>query len=349
MIEWLFCYLRSTVAQTEINWKEEAEAAEECGFTCHSFDMERFLDGDAEGAFEGLPKGEGRTIVYRGWILQEEEYQALEDHLQQRGYQLLTNSSQYMEALALPNWHPLVPDLTPPAVWTCDTDIDEAWELARTLGPAPYIVKDHVKSCKEAWLEACFVPKGARRAKFQSICKELIERRGERFQGGIVVRPYAPLRLITADWTGKPIFEEYRLVFWRGKMILAAAYSEVGRDEVDESGDLESWRREAARKFGSLGKRIRSEYFVADVARTVEGELILIEINDGSIAGFPPTVHPVEFYAAVAEAEGVSIGVDDEEDAEDVDFRDDEDEGAEREDHERDTEDEDDDEWKALE
>jgi ATP-grasp domain, R2K clade family 3 len=206
-----------------------------------------------------------------------------------------------MEALALPNWNPHV--LTPAAAWTWDADADEAWELARSVGAGPYIVKDHVKSCKEAWLEACFVPKGGRRAKFRSVCTEMMKRRGDRFQGGIVVRPFAPLRLITAHWSGAPIYEEYRLVFWRGKMILAAAYHDIGRDETDESGHLQPWRREAVQKFGRLGERIHSDYFVADVARTEDGELTLVEINDGSVAGFPPTVHPIEFYAAVAEEE----------------------------------------------
>ena len=312
MIEWLFCYLHRSVPAVEINWREEAQAAEECDFTCHSFAFERFLEGDVAGALEGLPDGEGRTLVYRGWILQEEEYQELADFVSNRGYQLLTNCDQYMEAMTLPNWHPLVEDLTPPAVWTWDEDIEEAWELAKKLGPAPYIVKDHVKSCKEAWVEACFVPKGARRAKFKSVCEEMIERRADQFQGGIVVRPFVPLRLITADWTGLPIHEEYRLVFWRGKMILAAPYGGIGRDETNEEGERQEWRREVDRKYGRLGERIRSDFFVADVARTLAGELILIEINDGSVAGLPPTIHPVEFYGLVADIEG-AVRQDDEE------------------------------------
>jgi hypothetical protein len=33
MIEWLFCYLRRDVPVIDIDWKEEAQAAEECDFT----------------------------------------------------------------------------------------------------------------------------------------------------------------------------------------------------------------------------------------------------------------------------------------------------------------------------
>ncbi len=302
MIEWLYCYLPTSEPLHPINWREEAEAAEECDFTCHSFDMERFLDGDPEEALAHLPDGEGRVLAYRGWLLQEEEYRTLEDVLTSRGYHLLTNTNQFVETTLVPNWHPRVADLTPPAVWTWDEDADEAWEAAKSLGPPPYIIKDHAKSCKEAWLEACYVPPKTRRAKFREICRELVDRRGERFQGGIVVRPVVPLVLLAADFTGLPIFDEYRLVFWRGKMILSFPYNDLGGKETDFS------------KFANLGERIASDFFVADVARTESGELILIEVNDGGPAGLPPSIHPIEFYSAVAEAEDRRDGIEDGED-----------------------------------
>jgi len=90
MIEWLYCYLPTPEAVHPINWREEAEAAEECDFVCHSFDMERFLDGDVEGALEHLPNGGGRTLGYRGWLLKEDEYRSLEDEVASHGYSLLT-------------------------------------------------------------------------------------------------------------------------------------------------------------------------------------------------------------------------------------------------------------------
>lgn len=292
MIEWLYCYLPTREAAHPINWREEAEAAEECDFVCHSFDMERFIDGDVEGALEHLPNGGGRMLGYRGWLLKEDEYRSLEDEVASHGYTLLTNTNQYLEAALLPNWHPRVTDLTPPAVWTWDADPEEAWEAAKSLGPPPYIIKDHAKSCKEAWLDACYVPPKARRAKFLEICEEMVERRGERFEGGIVIRPEVPLVRLAVHYTGIPLFDEYRLIFWRGKMILSSGYNDLEGKEEDFS------------RFANLGERIASDFFVADVARTQSGELVLIEINDGGTAGLPPPLHPIEFYSAVADMEG---------------------------------------------
>jgi len=291
MIDWLFSYLPTHESEHNVNWREEAEAAEEVDFVCHSFDMERFLDGDVEGALEHLPNGGGRKLAYRGWLLKEDEYRSLEDEVNSHGYSLITNTNQYLEALLLPNWHPRVADLTPPAIWTWDADPEEAWEAAKRLGPPPYIIKDHTKSCKEAWVEACYVPPKARKAKFIQICQEMVELRGERFETGIVVRPEVPLARLAVHYTGVPLYDEYRLIFWHGKMILSAAYNDIEGADTDFT------------KFARLGERIASDYFVADVARTKSGDLILIEINDGGTSGFPPTLHPIEFYSAVAEAE----------------------------------------------
>lgn len=292
MLEWLFCYLPTREALHPIHWREEAEAAEECDFICHSFDAERFSDGDVEGALEHLPDGDGRMLAYRGWLLQEDEYRSLEDEVRSRGYALLTNTHQYLEAALLPNWHPRLEALTPPAVWTHDADAEEAWEAARkAFGPPPYIVKDHAKSCKEAWLEACYVPPKARKARFLEICAELIERRADRFEGGLVVRPFVPLVQLGAHADGPPVFDEYRLVFWRGELILSSSYGELAGQEENFS------------KFSHLGQEIASDFFVADVARTRAGELVLIEINDGGCAGLPPSLHPIEFYSAVSEIE----------------------------------------------
>src|SRR5438105_1221227 len=83
-----------------------------------------------------------------------------------------------------------------------DDRFEEAWEVAAELGPPPWIVKDHVKSAKEFWHRACFVPEGATHDQFVDICETLLEARGDRFERGFVVRKYlelATLRGWTAD------------------------------------------------------------------------------------------------------------------------------------------------------
>lgn len=267
-LEFLFCYLSHERPDIAVDWSAEASAVEELGFNCHSFDLERLLDGDAHGAIEDLPESRGKRLLYRGWILREEKHQELEDAVAGHGYELSTNTSQYLETSHVPNWHPLVNDLTPPAVWTWDEDVDEAWEAAQTLGNPPWIVKDHVKS----------------------------------FTGGIVVRPLVSLKFKTADFTGAPIFEEYRLVFWNGDLKLAEPYS-----PLDEMNNI-VLRAEELRPFRDLGRRFSSPYFSADIGRKTNGDLVLIEINDGGTSGIPPLMDPREYYSCVWDEEDEPLG-----------------------------------------
>ena len=292
-MEFLYSWIRDAAsALQDIHWKEEAEAAEALGFGCHSFDCQRLIEGDADGALDILPDGDGQTLVYRGWLLKEEDYQALEDAVESRGYRLHTNAHQYATLRSLPNYFEQIAPLTPPAVWTWDADIEEAWDLARSMGKGPWIIKDHVKSAKEAWLEACYIPQGATHAQFQKVCEALMERRGDDFEGGFVIRPFVPLKELGAHWTGMPIYEEYRLFDWRGKRILSEPYHEglVGLETHFEAYD-------------DLGARVDSPFFVADVAKLQNGDFTLIELNDGGCAGIPPECDPAALYEAIAEIE----------------------------------------------
>ena len=288
-MEVLFCYLNEAGSSQEIDWKEEADAAEEFGFQCHSFSFDLFLDGRLEAALDELPDGGGNQILYRGWLISEDDYGLLEDGLTAKGYQMVSGVHEYRETLLLPNYYELIEDLTPPALWTDEPDIDEAWELALQLGSGPWIIKDHIKSAKEAWLEACYIPAGADFDHFKQVCEELRDRREPNFTNGYVVRPYLPLKQLGVHWTGGPVAEEYRLIFWEGELISCLPYHEIG---AGENPDFSEYK--------VLGERIDSSFFVADIAITENGSPTLIELNPGGAAGFPPQMHPVEFYSLIA-------------------------------------------------
>ena len=291
-MEILFCYLNEEGFSQPIDWKEEADAAEECGFRCHSFSYDLFWEGQIDAALDELPDGEGTEILYRGWMMPEDEYSLLEDGLSNRNYRLMTATHEYRETLLMPNYFELVEEFTMPCLWTDDPDIDEAWELAQSLGKGPWIVRDHMKSAKEAWLEACYVPEGADYDQFKSVCEELRNRREPYFTNGYVIRPFVPLNNYTAHWTGAPVSEEYRMIFWHGKPILTFPYHDLGSKE--QTPDLSHYH--------CLGDKIDSRFFVADVAVTEAGDPILIELNSGGIAGFPPQMHPIEFYEEIKES-----------------------------------------------
>jgi hypothetical protein len=266
----------------------EALAAEEIGLESFALPLDPVVSGDAERAVRRLPRPRRRRWLYRGWMLTEEEYAELYEAILDRDEELVVDPQSFAEATYAPNYLPLLGEHTAPARWTEGESIQEAWEVAQELGPPPWIVKDHVKSAKESWYRACFVPEGATFEDFASICERLLELRGDRFERGFVVKKHLALRELPG-WTAerRRVTDEHRLVFWEGRLIGHAPYY-----------DVESVLEEPA-QFGFLGRVIGSPFFTADVARLAGGGYTTIEINDGGSSILPEQMDPRDLYRAI--------------------------------------------------
>lgn len=120
-LELLFCRPR-TPQVTEDRMDLEADAAEELGIRYHSTFLEDVVDGDLERALEELPGGSGRQLLYRGWMLTEDEYGALHEAVLDRGHALVVTPDEYAAAHYLPNYYPAIEDLTAPSRWTWSTE-----------------------------------------------------------------------------------------------------------------------------------------------------------------------------------------------------------------------------------
>jgi hypothetical protein len=266
----------------------EALAAEELGIESYAVPLDPIVNGDPERALRRLPRPRYRRWLYRGWMLNEEEYTALCEAMADRDEELVVDPESFALATYAPSYIPLLGEHTAPTRWTEGEDIREAWELAQELGPPPWIVKDHVKSAKEAWHRACFVPDGAGYEDFAEICERLLDARGDRFERGFVVKRYLELATLpgfTAEQ--RRVTDEHRLVFWRGRLVAHAPYY-----------DVESTLSESER-FEFLGHAIDSPFFTADVARLEKGGHTVIEINDGGCSVLPEQLDPRVLYRAV--------------------------------------------------
>ncbi len=221
-------------------------------------------------------------------MLSEEEYTGLHDAMLERGEELVVDPESFAEAMYLPNYVPLLGDHTAPTRWTEGEDIKEAWDAALELGPPPWIVKDHVKSAKELWHRACFVPEGDVYEDFVVTCERLLEARGDRFERGFVVRKYLELATLPG-WLPEQrrVTDEHRLVFWEGRLVAHAPYYDVDSTLADPG------------QFAFLGSTIGSPFFTADVARLAGGGYTVIEINDGGCSVLPEQMDPRELYRAM--------------------------------------------------
>ena len=279
----LFC--RPTTPQAlDDRFELELDALDELGVRHDTVAIEPVVDGDLDRALHGLDRLDDE-VLYRGWMLTADEYAALADAVGERGGELVTGPDAHEALTYLPGWYPQVADLSPASRWTWGDDPAEAWAVAQALGPPPYVIKDHVKSAKEQWAEACFVPPGAELADFTAICQALIDARGDRFERGLVVRRYVPLAPALG---GRGERDEHRLFYWQGRLVARAPYHDLDGDDPPLPAALTT-----------LGRRIDAPFFSADVARTLAGDWILIELGDGGASTLPPTLDPRGFYRAI--------------------------------------------------
>ncbi len=281
----LFCRPESP-QETDDRFELEADAADELGIRHDVIAMEDVVDDQLDRALERLGDLDD-DVLYRGWMLTAEEYARLDAAVADRGGALVVTPEQYEAAHYLPSWFAAVAELSPATCWTGGTDAAEAWELAQALGPPPYVVKDHVKSAKERWAEACFVPADADAAAFAQTCAALIDARGDRFEGGLVVRRYVPLAAAGAG----PERDEHRLFYWRGRLVASAPYHDVDADDPPRA------------RFAGLGRAIASPFFTVDVARTIAGDWIVLEVGDGGVSTVPPAMDPRALYRAITTGE----------------------------------------------
>src|SRR5262249_7529756 len=108
------------------------------------------------------------------------EYASLARAIEQCGATPFTSPQEYLATHHLPNWYPLLSDLTPETrVFSADVDI--VAEL-RALGWSAFFFKDYVKSLKTSrgsvWRDPAEAP---------AVIAEMQEYRGE-IEGGICVR-----------------------------------------------------------------------------------------------------------------------------------------------------------------
>jgi hypothetical protein len=283
-MEILFCCNPEMRKLPDPSFELEYDAAREHGFTCRLFDFERFTAGAVERSLEAVPAVKSEVLLYRGWIFLEGEYRLLDAVLRDRGCTLFTPPHAYAEALYLPNHYRKLAGMTPPAAWTEGADLDRAWCAARSLGDGPWIVKDHVKSAKQRWRNACFIPRGSDRVTFDEICRNFLAYRAENFARGFVFKQFVPLVQLDESAFGSPLCEEYRLFFWEHELLAAAPYDRVGGTETDFA------------RYTEVARRFQSRFLTLDVARTTAGDWVILEVGDGGVSALPPRLAASDFY-----------------------------------------------------
>jgi hypothetical protein len=232
-----------------------------------------------------------RNVIYRGWMLTPNQYSFLYKSLLGKNYRLINTVTEYQNCHYLPDSLKFIEAKTPQTVFEKllnDNSLEILIEKAKVFGNRPVIIKDFVKSEKHDWDTACFVDNASDTEKLKQTINNLILLRDKYLNEGIVVREFLELNdLTTHSKSGMPLKEEYRLFFYNKKLIGTYDYWEEGEYLLSKPDTKE---------FEEIAKNIESNFFSMDIARKKNGELIIIELGDGQVAGLPDKMDKNEFY-----------------------------------------------------
>jgi hypothetical protein len=97
------------------------------------------------------------------------------------------------------------------------------------------------------------------------------------------VREYIPLKRLTTGLNGLPITNEWR-VFCYQDTVLCKGFYWASYPEAESQA---SWDPKADKLLKEIMSRVVDDvtFYVLDLAETLAGEWILIEINDGQMSG----------------------------------------------------------------
>lgn len=226
---------------------------------------------DGKCQFKFLP-AELNRVLYRGWMLRPDQYLLLEQGIQACGGQLVTSTEAYLATHLLPHWAGHANTL--PANWTEDLS-DQSLIALLDQFSGPVTVKDFVKSRKNEWGSAFFIPDASDHEHALSVIHNFIKRQGDLLVGGVVLREFVSFAPV-GHFHDEPIYDEYRVFYWQGTPFVIHPYWTGQQNTLADSD----------RQFiADQAEGIQSPFYTIDFARLADGHLTIMEIGDGQVSG----------------------------------------------------------------
>ena len=289
----LFCESPFQANKVDEDFEDQFISAKENGFETLLFSFEDLISLDRfQFATKKIKQNEELvTVTYRGWMLTPKQYSILYKDLLSKNYKLINTVEEYQNCHYLPDSLRFIENKTPKTVFEKfdnENSIDKLIEKTEIFRQKAVILKDYVKSEKHNWDTACYVSDASDNGNLKKSIKKLIELRDKYLNEGIVVREFIELNDLTIhSKSGMPLTEEYRLFFCNKKLVGIYDYWEEGEYKLSKPDTTE---------FEEIAKQIESNFFSMDIARQKNGELIIIELGDGQVAGLPEKTNRNEFY-----------------------------------------------------
>lgn len=156
----------------------------------------------------------------------------------------------------------------------------------------PFIVKGRTNSRKQDWKTLMYAKD--REAAIRIQC-ELLK---DPFIGpqGLVFRQYVPLmKLGESDITGQPYVNEWRFFFYKNLPLVSSFYWTLADENVIKKASLSKEGIDLALFVANILKD-HTNFFCLDIAQKEDGGWIVVEVNDGQMAGLPTVEMADDFY-----------------------------------------------------
>jgi hypothetical protein len=215
---------------------EEFNAFKEAGYNTYLIN----LDGDDKV----FPKLEDEDLIYRGWMLTEDQYSKLNERVNGK---LIVNVREYLSSHHFHGWYSSIEQFTIKSIVSDEKNAVTDFERS-SLDKA--FIKDYVKSLKSGKGSIVDSPEDVKRA-----LSDMHKYRGF-IEGGVVLREVKSFDEKT----------ENRFFVLNGEV-----YSKSKDDE------MLSFAKEVAKNHNAL-------FFSLDIAKLETGELLVIEIGDGQVS-----------------------------------------------------------------
>lgn len=156
-------------------------------------------------------------------------------------------------------------------------------EFRRDFYQGPFVVKGKTNSRKAHWNTKCFAQD------YAALLDVASELANDPLIGpqGLIYREYVPLKTFeVCPIGGTPITNEWRFFYYRETLLSASYYWTNASDDTMTKVALTEEAYALADKIAAVTSQ-HATFFALDLAEKADGGWILIEVNDGQMAGVP--------------------------------------------------------------
>lgn len=250
-------------------FEEELSAALDAGFIC----TPNFTD---------LQKGDVVISRYTVLPFHEDVYREYENI----GVIVANDIKAHRFCADIFRWYPFFQKITP-KTWN-------QYDLAKLPENRSYVLKGETNSKKAYWNTHMFAEN---KKEAINVFSRLVDD-GLVGNQQIAIREYVPLKLFMYGINGMPITKEFRYFFLGDQVVSRGFYWQNYVDELlpdnyalpEEKYSLKLFIDHIAETMAE-----HTDFSCVDIAQTQSGDWIVVEVNDGSMAGLS-CIDPKEFY-----------------------------------------------------